>query len=107
MWILKAVSLNRGQGIYVVSSLKDCRDKIAKMCHDRSLTKESHFVIQKYIEAPLLINSRKFDIRVWVLVTQTNEIFWFKEFYARLSTVDFTTGDFANNYVHLTNQAVQ
>ena len=69
MWILKAVSLNRGQGIYVISSLKDCKDKIAKMCQDRSLSKESHFVIQKYIEAPLLINSRKFDIRVWVLVT--------------------------------------
>ncbi|MFO0006164.1 MAG: hypothetical protein ACK559_34080 [bacterium] len=26
------------------------------------------FVIQKYIESPCLMNKRKFDIRVWVLL---------------------------------------
>ena len=47
--------------------------------------KASSFVIQKYIEKPLLINKRKFDIRVWALVTQNMELFFFKEGYIRTS----------------------
>lgn len=42
------------------------------------IPKTLHFVIQKYVERPMLINKRKFDIRVWVLVTQEMEVFFFK-----------------------------
>ena len=29
---------------------------------------------------PILINKRKFDIRVWALVTHNMDLYWFKYF---------------------------
>jgi len=36
------------------------------------------FVIQKYIEHPLLVNNRKFDIRVYAMVTHDMQLMFFK-----------------------------
>lgn len=60
VWIAKPNFLSRGRGIRCFNNLYD----IADYC----LGKDVQFVIQKYIENPLLINSRKFDIRQWVLI---------------------------------------
>ena len=51
--------------------------------------KHNSFIIQKYIERPLLINNRKFDIRVWVLITQDTSSYFFKEGYLRTSSSEF------------------
>ena len=70
--------------------------------------KHNTFIIQKYIERPLLIYKRKFDIRVWVLLTHEQELFFFKEGYLRTSSTEFGI-DLANiddAFVHLTNNAV-
>ena len=69
--------------------------------------KESAFIIQKYIEKPLLINNRKFDMRIWVLLTNNMDLYIFKEGYLRLSSEDFTLNDIENPFIHLTNNAVQ
>jgi len=74
-----------------------------------SIIKSRQFVIQKYIERPLLIHDRKFDIRVWVLITQEMKLYFFKEGYIRTSCEKYTTSSDAidKRNIHLTNNAVQ
>ena len=43
-----------------------------------NVIKSNTFVIQKYIERPMLIKNRKFDIRVWCIATQTYDVYFFK-----------------------------
>lgn len=74
-----------------------------------NIVKSHKFVVQKYIEKPLLFDERKFDIRVWALLDQEMNLFYFKEWYIRLSSEKFVLNEdqIENQYVHLTNNAVQ
>lgn len=76
---------------------------------EEGIYKTSTFVIQKYIEDPLLINSRKFDIRIWVFISHENLTFMFKEGYVRTSCEKFSldSADVDKPYIHLTNNAIQ
>jgi hypothetical protein len=69
--------------------------------------KSEVFVIQKYIERPLLIDGRKFDIRLWVLISFDNRCYLFQEGYIRTSSYKFTLDTINQPMVHLTNNAVQ
>lgn len=71
--------------------------------------KSDLLVIQKYIEKPLLINERKFDIRLWVLITHEHECYLFEEGYIRTSSYKYTLDaeSIDKRAVHLTNNAVQ
>lgn len=54
--------------------------------HYPCVIRTNAFVIQKYLENPFLIDGRKFDIRVWVLLTHDMTCYFFKEGYIRLSS---------------------
>lgn len=54
----------------------------------------------------MLINKRKFDIRVWVLVNSEMDLFFFKEGYLRLSSAEYTPDRLQDDFIHLTNNAI-
>jgi len=102
IWILKpGENTNRGNGIKVVNKLP----KIEQYISDKSHT----YIIQKYIEHPLLFKGRKFDIRCFALITSINgyiKAYYYQEGYLRTSSKDYSVDDFSKS-VHLTNEAVQ
>lgn len=59
-------------------------------------------VVQKYIERPLLFKNRKFDIRVWAIATDRNELYFYRPGYLRTSSNQYSL-DSQNLTVHLTN----
>jgi tubulin monoglycylase TTLL3/8 len=69
--------MSRGRGIRCFNNIYD----IADYC----LGQPCQFVVQKYIENPLLVEGRKFDIRQWVLIQDYNppKIWFYEECYIR------------------------
>ena len=73
-------------------------------------------IIQKYLENPYLIHRRKFDIRVFALLTYVSNFekgegvlrgWFYEEGYIRTSSKEFTMTCGENLLMHLTNDAVQ
>ena len=99
IWIIKPGNLSRGRGISVSNKLSTILDS-----HDDS----NQIIVQKYIENPLIILGRKFDIRQWVLVTNLNPLtIWiWEEPYLRFGAEDYNINDMSNLYSHLTNNSI-
>eukprot|EP00892_Ulva_mutabilis_P007150 jgi/Ulvmu1/4807/UM020_0092.1 len=101
VWIAKPESRNRGIGITVHKSMQDALD------HINSGKLGAISVIQKYIENPLLLDGRKFDIRSFVLILPSKQILFYEQSYVRTSSTTFCLDDLSDRSVHLTNDAVQ
>ena len=99
IWIVKPSGLSRGRGISCIDQLNDILSNIKT--HNQT-------VIQKYIENPLVIKGRKFDIRQWVLVTNFNPltVYLFDTPYIRFGAEDFHLDDFKNIFSQLTGNSI-
>lgn len=104
IWIVKPGEFtNRGQGIEVCRNLNEI---ISILKSGASST----YIVQKYIEKPLLFYKRKFDIRCYSLMTSLNGVlvgYFYIDGYIRTASVEYSTKDTKNLFVHLTNDAVQ
>ena len=103
-WIIKpGENTNRGNGILVCNTLESIKEAL-KPVENKS------YIIQKYLESPLLINKRKFDIRCYVMITSINGViqgYFYLDGYLRTASHEFTIDDVSNLFIHLTNDAIQ
>ena len=99
IWIVKPTGLSRGRGVTCIDQLNDILTNIKP--HNQT-------VIQKYIENPLIIKGRKFDIRQWVLVTNLNPLtmYMFDTPYIRFGAEEYHLDDFKNIFSQLTGNSI-
>jgi len=97
-YIVKPEASCQGNGIYLIRSIEE-------------LDSNEHYVVQKYIKNPYLIDGLKFDIRIYILVYGCDplRIYIHKQGLARLATEKYeapTKNNIENVYMHLTNYAI-
>eukprot|EP01133_Synstelium_polycarpum_P012806 gene12806-15028_t len=69
----------------------------------------NQYVAQKYIEKPMVVMGRKFDIRQMVIVKSLNPlvIFQYNDCYLRFCSIEYSTDNLDDRYAHLSNHQVQ
>jgi hypothetical protein len=105
LWIVKPAAKSRGRGIMTFALI----NKLLKYI-DAGTGLSTQWIVQKYMENPLIIAKRKFDLRQWVLVTSWNPltIYFYNECYARFSVDEYSTdiASLDNLYAHLVNNSI-
>lgn len=107
-WIIKPDCGAKGHGIFLTRDLSEVQAALQR--HG-----SSPYVAQRYLRNPLLIDAKKFDLRIYVLVTRCDpalRVYLFRDGLCRLCTEDYCSPDTGNmacltdRCAHLTNYSV-
>ena len=96
-WIIKPVASSCGRGIKVLTSQQ------AEKIHPKKKA-----LIQRYLMKPYLIDGKKFDLRIYVLVTGVDplRVYIHDEGLTRISTAKYSLKNIQNQFAHLTNYSI-
>jgi len=97
IWIIKPYFASGGRSIEILNT-----DELLNLTN----TKYNNYIAQKYIEKPLLVNGKKFDIRMHVLFTQECKLYIFNQMLIRQSSAKYDLKS-KDRLSHLTNVYTQ
>ncbi|XP_039507306.1 protein polyglycylase TTLL10 isoform X2 [Pimephales promelas] len=113
MWICKPTGLNQGRGIFLLRMPEDItafRERLQNTIEEKRkspFNTPQALIVQRYIENPLLLKGRKFDVRSYFLIACTSPyMVFFRHGYVRL-TCNLYDPNSDNITGHLTNQYMQ
>lgn len=103
-YIAKPTDGAQGDGIILMKNFKDLPSKAYGSPY-------SGLVVQEYVSNPLLIDGKKFDLRLYLLISNVKPMIAFlcDEGLARFSTEDYskpTKDNFRKSFMHLTNYSL-
>lgn len=102
LWIVKSSNSHCG------NMMKIFNNEIAIHSHVEQFSTKT-FIVQKYIERPLLIHNTKFDVRQYFMVSMdldTFNVWFYRNCYLKLSGTEYDLNDFSEQ-IHITNHTVQ
>mmetsp|Transcript_30603 Transcript_30603/g.77050 ORF Transcript_30603/g.77050 Transcript_30603/m.77050 type:complete len:398 (+) Transcript_30603:26-1219(+) len=108
LWIMKPCAKCQGVGIFLISKISQIKKWASR---NGDATGSNQYVVSRYIEHPLLVGGRKFDLRIYVLVAGYNPLraYVHRQGFARFCTAKYSSNiaDVDNVLMHLTNVSVQ
>jgi tubulin polyglutamylase TTLL9 len=111
VWIMKPIGKAQGKGIFLFNKLSQINDWKQDNRWKPDNPQAETYVVQRYIENPLLIGGKKFDLRIYALVTSFNPLvcYLYRSGFARFTGFRYSsnTKTLSESYMHLTNVAVQ
>eukprot|EP01041_Mallomonas_annulata_P008581 gene8581-17702_t len=120
IWIMKPIGSAQGKGIFLFTRLSEISEWKTDFKYKPGPTapkggtdeKEVEaYVVQRYLQFPLLIGGKKFDLRLYALVMSFSplKVLQYRRGFARFTNSRYSSDpqDIYNGFVHLTNVAIQ
>lgn len=101
-WVVKPGRLARGTGVSVVASASQALESARLLNSSRSVV-----IAQEYVQPPLLLHGHKFDMRVFLLLTQWSPAtaYVYSSPYARVAPLPYSAHDMTK-LAHVTNRQI-
>ena len=89
---MKPIGRSQGKGIFLFQKISDISD------WSDNTNQPQPYIVQRYIHNPLLIGHKKFDLRIYVLVTSHNPliIYLYRAGFARFTHYRYESNDIYN-----------
>ncbi|CAM9152503.1 unnamed protein product [Chrysoparadoxa australica] len=111
LWIMKPIGRAQGKGIFLFHKLSQISQWKKDHKWKADQPQAETYIAQRYIANPYVIGGKKFDLRLYVLVTSFSPltVWLYSAGFARFSNQRYSSsrGGMDNLYVHLTNVSIQ